>query len=220
MNYMKLIIILTIIGFCISHSASAVLLIQEFNVSGNKVISTTAPGRYWRLSGTIADLSGFSGTTNPYSWASWQNYTVSVSEGVLTAEINATSPRLQTDSNAYSLSMDTYRYLELEFSREAVSGEGKIYFRKNGNSIATSGQNALFSIKDEEGSSTIKFIFDMQTFAAWTGGNLTGLGLELHTGAGTSILHTEDVIKSVRLASKIEDVPQCSVKLILINTAQ
>lgn len=179
----------------------AALPIQEINLTQNQVISTTSFGQYWGLSGQIADLTGFSGTSNPAGWTAWINCTTSVSNGALYVDNTAVTPRFMTASTAYSLSMDTYRYLEIEFVRGAA-GSGIIYFRKDGNSIATSGQNGSFSFGTSVGD-TGKIILDMQQIVAWSGGNLTGLGLEMHVGLASSVIGTRDIIKSVRLATDI-----------------
>ena len=70
---------------CIAPQAHAQLLLQQYNQTDNTVVFTTATGsgNRYALSGTIADLSQFSGTSNPFNWRNWTEYSsTSVSGGV------------------------------------------------------------------------------------------------------------------------------------------
>jgi len=187
--------------------------LQEFNEDTDTVVTTTADsGQQWELSGTTEDLTQFSGTSNPFNWRNWQNYSsVDVSGGILEGQIDGTSPRLLTDTNAYSLSTETFRYMELTVSRDNQSGEGTVFYREDGNSVATSGQNANFGMTNSVGSDQVSFIFDMNDVAEWgdgDSGNLTGLGLALHDGGGTSVVNASDFVSSVRLSDSINQVPE------------
>lgn len=194
------------------------LLMQQMNEDG--VISTTTAtgGDHWQLSGSIHDLSQFSGTgntaaENPFGWANWVNYgSVEVVDGVWQGTATAVSPQMLTDTNAYSFDMGTYRYLEITIRKESPIGSGVVRFRKDGNSIATSGQIGNFAIANaapaDISNKQNTFILDMHAIAAWTGGNMTGLALQLHEGQGASVIGTTDYLYSVRLSDGISAIPE------------
>lgn len=188
-------------------------LMQQMNEDG--VISTTTAigGNHWQLSGSIHDLSQFSGNDNPFGWANWVNYgSVSVVDGVWQGTATAASPQMLTDTNAYSFDMGTYRYLEITIRKQSEVGTGVVRFRKDGNSIATSGQIGNFAIANAAPANISTkqntFILDMQEIAAWTGGNMTGLALQLHEGQGNSVIGTTDYLYSVRLSDGISAIPE------------
>jgi hypothetical protein len=213
-----------LIGF--ASTSYGQLLLQQYNATQSSVVATTAPvGERWELGGTILDLTQFSGTgntstENPFGWANWSNYkSVNVVGGVWQGTAEAAGPRMLTGTNAYAIDMSTYRYLELTIRKQSEVGTGIVYFRVNGNSIATSGQNGAFNITNA-GTAKIStdvntIILDMQQVAAWTGSNMTGLGLVLHSGQGDSVINTTDYLYSVRLSDSIAAIPEPTTSALL-----
>lgn len=161
------------------------------------------------LAGQIEDLSAFAGIENPFEWGIWPDVpydSVAVKDGVLVAKVGeaGTRPaRIISSPLAWWLDMDQFRYLEIEFSREQSIGNGHLWFRKNGNSVVTPGQNALFRISDGHHGDRIRLILDLKKINSWGEGALTGLGLDFHVGAGPSRNNTIDRIYSIRIATDI-----------------
>lgn len=211
---MKAQIIASIAILTIAHAVHGQFLIQNMNVTQDNIISTTAAaGNVWQLSGTVQDLSQFSGTDNPFGFANWEGHSsVTVSGGVLTAVPNSSAAaRILTATNAYpNFPEATYRYLELTISRELISGSGRIFYRKDGNSIATAGQNLGFSWSNTDVASNDMqtVILDMWELPAWTNNSLTGLGFELQEGVAASKVDTSNIIYSVRLSTGITAIPE------------
>ena len=162
----------------------------------------------YALSGKVASLTGFEVATNPFGWMNWLNYSEVVVETTSIKGVignSGTSPvRFMTRPNAFKLPLDEYKYLELTFERESSAGDGVVYFRKDENSLATDGQRFNFPISQHDGKVTV--ILDASEISAWANGNLTGIGLGLHEGAGASKDYTNDRIHSIRLAIDIKQL--------------
>lgn len=165
------------------------------------------------LVGDIQDLGGFDKPDNPFGWRDWQNHaSVEVREGVLTAEIGqaGTAPaRLISDRYAYFLDPDAYRYLELIFQRETTRGDLVVYFRKDGNSVATQGQSIEVPIPSEATSpgDKLRVIVDMSRAPAWKGGVVTGFGLNLTRGVADSKNGSTTRLHALRLGSELSAAP-------------
>jgi hypothetical protein len=227
---MKTIIITLCMGFFFAAAANAVFLLQNYNQTQNNYISTTAaPGYHWELSGTIEDLAQFSGSANPFGFTNWMGHSsVTVVDGVLHLTPNvATEARIfNASTTAYPYySEATYRYLELTVSREFVAGSGRFYYRKDGNSIATSGQNGTWSwSNDDINPGDIQTVLlDLQELNAWGNGSLTAIGFELQAGVAGSKVGTTNHIYSIRLGSDIAAIPEPStyglaVSLLVLGT--
>lgn len=187
--------------------------VLEWHISADYPIYSKG-GDDFVLSGQIEDLTAFAGIENLFEWGIWPDVpydSVSVKSGVLVAKVGeaGTRPvRLISSPLAWWLDMDQFRYLEIEFSREQSIGNGHIWFRKNGNSVVTPGQNASFRISDGHHGDHIRLILDLGEVKTWGAGALTGLGLDLHVGTGASKDSTTDRLFRIRLATEISPAPK------------
>jgi arylsulfatase A len=191
--------------------------LQQFNETDSDIVTTTAPmGHYYELSGNIQDLSQFSGVgnslaENPFGWLNWRGYSsvavnAGVMEGLICSDSGYDPVRLISSRYAYLLDPNKFRYMEITFAKESNLGSGQIWFRVNGNSIATPGQTGSFNIQnvalaDEKINS---IILDMHELDSWVGASkITGLGLDIHVGHGETKNNTTDYLHSVRISDKI-----------------
>jgi hypothetical protein len=199
------------------------LLVQQRNEDGTFLTTTATGGNYWSLSGTIHDLTQFSGTNNPFGWTNSFNYeSISVVDGVWQGTATGTSPRMMS-ANTYDYSMGTYRYLEFTIRKQSILGTGVVRFGKDGNSVVTSGQVGTFTIQNGPPASIDTkqntFILDMNALPTWTSGNLTALALELHEGQANSVIGTTDYLYSVRISDGITAIPEPTSAALLLAGA-
>lgn len=184
--------------------------IAEFPVPGNTTHEGEVSG-YDTLGGNIEDLGEFSHDANPFNWHSWEPHapyqSVEVVDGILVGTIgdSDTMPvRIASAPMAWWLDMDVFRYLEIEFEREQSSGNGQLWFSKNGNSVATPGQRAIFPIARGNHGVKIRILLDLSEVPEWGNGALTQLGLDFHAGSGASKNNTTLKIHRIRIGSELK----------------
>jgi alpha-L-rhamnosidase len=182
------------------------MILQEFNVSCDRVLAGEASKRI-QLTGEIEDLTRFAGANNPFTWGSRTDVpygSIEVKEGVLIAKIATHAAQLITPSRVWQLDMDKYRYLEIVFSREFGRGNGRLWFRRNGNSIVTPGQNVQFRISEANSGDKVRIILDLKALPGWEKDILTGLALDFHGDIGSLGNGTVDRLYSVRIATDVK----------------
>jgi hypothetical protein len=184
--------------------------VAEFPVPENTTQEGEGSG-YDTLGGTVEDLGAFSQDANPSNWTSWERdapyKSVEVVDGVLVGTIgesNTDPACIVSGPMAWWLDMAAFRYLEIEFERELSSGHGQLWFRKNGNSLVTPGQTAIFPITSGKHGVKIRIILDLSEFPDWGNGALTGLGLNFHMGIGASKNNTTLKIHRIRIGTDLK----------------
>lgn len=192
-----------------SFSQEQISPIVEWHASNNYAIGFNLD-KGFVLAGQIEDLTGFSDAENPFEWGVWPDVpyeSVYVEDGVLIANVGDAGSRpvrLLSAPLAWWLDMDQFRYLEIEFSREQSIGNGQLWFRKNGNSVVTPGQTAVFRITDGNHGDRVRLILDLKNLSNWGEGALTGMALDFHVGTGPSRNNTIDRLYQVRIATELE----------------
>lgn len=187
--------------------------IQQFNHTAEFPVVTAAPGYYWKLGGTIHDLTQFAGTgngskENPFGWGNWQNYgEVTVVDGILKATATGTTPRLISMPAAFQHDLAKFRFLEIKFRKESELGTGMLWLSIDG----AAGQPFPFPIANGSpanvGTEVNSIILDLHQIPGWNEGELTHIGLELHTGQAGSVIGSTDYIYSIRLGSELFLIP-------------
>jgi hypothetical protein len=195
---------------CLAAAVERVNPEQIVNLSDGSVFQ---PGTEYagevEIGGEILDLAKFDDEANPFGWSNWMSYdSVQVENGSLAGRIgeSATRPaRLITDRYAYFIDPDRYRFLELTFTREKDLGDLVVYFRVDGNSVATAGQalEVRFDMPEDVAADRTSVIVDMSLAEAWGRGVVTGLGLDLQSSVAGSKDGTLHGLHSVRIGSAL-----------------